>query len=52
MNLPELCNVLATDNRGAKCIAENAICHSRTKHIHVRHHFVCQIVRENIIELV
>lgn len=50
-NLPELSNVmLAADNCGAKCIVENAVCHSRTEHIDVRYHFVRQIVRENIIE--
>lgn len=44
--------ILATDNRGAKCIAENAVCHSRTKHIDVRYHFVREMIREKKIELI
>lgn len=42
---------LGTDNRGAKYIAENVTCHSRTKHIATRYHFVRQLVRNYEIKL-
>uniref|UniRef100_A0A6V7IJ44 Reverse transcriptase Ty1/copia-type domain-containing protein n=1 Tax=Bracon brevicornis TaxID=1563983 RepID=A0A6V7IJ44_9HYME len=36
--------VLFSDNHGAQKLAKNAVFHSRTKHIDVRHHFIREIL--------
>lgn len=52
LNLNDLSTIhLGTDNRGAKYIAENATCHSRTKHIATRYHFVRQLVKNDEVKL-
>ena len=37
------------DNEGAEALANNPEHHSRTKHIHARHHFVRECVRDKLI---
>jgi hypothetical protein len=39
------------DNLSAKYIAKNPVQHSRTKHIDIRHHFIRDLVEQNIITL-
>lgn len=52
LDLTDLSTIdLGTDNRGAKYIAENATCHSRTKHIATRYHFIRQLVKNNELKL-
>jgi hypothetical protein len=42
---------LYCDNLSAKNISKNPIQHSRTKHIDIRHHFIRDLVEENIVTL-
>lgn len=37
--------VIKEDNQGAIAIAKNPIGHKRTKHIDIKHHFVCEAIR-------
>ena len=39
------------ENKGAKSLAKNPKHYARTKHIHVRYHFVCECVQEGKISL-
>lgn len=39
------------DNQSAQKICKNTVCHSRTKHIDIRHHFVRDLISKKIIEL-
>ena len=39
------------DNSNAINISKNPILHSRTKHMEIRHHFIRDLVEENIISL-
>ena len=39
------------DNLSAINISKNLIQHSRTKHIDIRHHFIKDLVEENIVTL-
>ncbi|XP_055858775.1 uncharacterized protein LOC129921113 [Episyrphus balteatus] len=53
MNLPELTKIsIGTDNQGAKHIAENSVCHSRTKHIATRYHFVRQVLKDGKVTVI
>lgn len=38
-------------NMGAINISKNLVQHSHTKHIDIRHHFIRELVEENIITL-
>ena len=40
------------DNQGAICTAQNPVFHRRTKHIHIRYHYVREAVSDNTIKLV
>jgi hypothetical protein len=42
---------LLVDNQGAIALASNPAFHAHTKHIGVRHHFVCECVENNFISL-
>jgi len=42
---------LYCDNLSAINISKNLIQHSRTKHIDIRHHFIKDLVEENIVTL-
>lgn len=44
-------NTIYCDNAGTKKLAENAVYHSRTKHIDVRHHFIRENVKNKVIEI-
>ncbi|CAL9021468.1 unnamed protein product [Prunus brigantina] len=39
------------DNMSAINISKNPIQHSRTKHIDIRHHFIRELVEENVLSL-
>ena len=39
------------DNQSAIKLSENQLCHKRTKHIHVKYHFIRDKVRDKNIEL-
>lgn len=45
------CVQIFTDNMGSQRLAENPMYHARTKHIHVRHHFVRDVLKNKIITL-
>lgn len=40
---------LFVHNKSIIDISKNPIQHSRIKHIDMRHHFICQLVEENIV---
>ena len=53
IKMRELADItVGTDNRGAKCISENAVCYSRTKHIATRYHFVRHTLKNGDLSLV
>ena len=39
------------DNTSANNISKNLAHHSRTKHIHIRHHFIQELVEEGLVVL-
>ena len=39
------------DNSSAINISKNPILHSYTKHIEIRHHFISDLVEENVVSL-
>ena len=43
--------MIMCDNQGCIALAKNPKHHSRTKHIDVQHHFICEKVEEEVIEL-
>ena len=43
--------ILKEDNQGAITIAKNPVSHSRTKHIDIRYHYVCEAVKAGSISL-
>lgn len=42
---------LFVDNKSAIDIFKNPVQHSRIKHIDIRHHFIRQLVEENVVSL-
>jgi hypothetical protein len=50
-DIPSLTN-LHIDNQSAIAIARNLMFHARSKHIEVRHHFVCEKLADNTIDLI
>lgn len=42
---------LFNDNQSAQKLCKNVICHARTKHIDIRHHFVRQLVSTKTVNL-
>ena len=51
-NTDQSATTIYEDNQGAICTAQNPVFHRRTKHIHIRYHYVREAVSENTIELV
>lgn len=49
--LPQDILNLYCDNTSAINISKNPVQHSRTKHIDIRHHFICDLVDEGIVSL-
>lgn len=50
MNLT--CDItLWNDSQSAQKLCVNSICHARTKHIDIRHHFIRQLVSEKIVRI-
>ncbi|RVW81629.1 Copia protein [Vitis vinifera] len=43
--------VVLCDNTSAINISKNPILHSRTKHIDIRHHFICDLVEDKVVSL-
>lgn len=43
---------LMEDNQGTISIAKNPLYHSRTKHIDIRYHYVCEAIKEGTIDLI
>ena len=41
--------VVFCDNTSAINISKNPVLHSRTKHIDIRHHFICDLVEGKIV---
>ncbi|KAA8915806.1 hypothetical protein TRICI_002058 [Trichomonascus ciferrii] len=41
-----------SNNNGSKSIAENPVYHHRTNHIDIRHYFIREKVKKQIIEIV
>ena len=44
--------IINCDNMGSIFMAENAASNQRTRHIHVRHRFVVDLVEEGLIEVI
>ncbi|GKB39753.1 putative ribonuclease H-like domain-containing protein, partial [Tanacetum coccineum] len=40
------------DNESAICVVKNPVCHSKTKHIEIRHHFIRDSYEKKLIEMV
>nr|GEW35779.1 uncharacterized mitochondrial protein AtMg00810-like [Tanacetum cinerariifolium] len=40
------------DNESAICVVKNLVYHSKTKHIHIRHHFIRDSYEKRLIEMV
>ena len=43
--------VLGCDSQSVVYLAKNAMFHSRTKHIDVRHHFIRQVLEDGLVTL-
>ena len=43
--------VMCCDNNGAICLSNDPSFHARAKHIHVRHHYIRELVQMNTIKL-
>lgn len=43
--------VLFCDNSSAIKLSKNLVFHGRSKHIHVRYHFLCDLVNEGVIAM-
>ena len=50
-NVKQDAMTLFCDNLSSINISKNLIQHSRTKHIDIRHHFIRELVEENIVAL-
>ena len=50
MNLE--CIPILCDNTSTICISKDPVLHSKTKHIHIRHHFLWEQVENGEIELI
>ncbi len=42
---------MRADNNGAICLSNDPSFHARAKHIHVRYHYIRELVQDNIIKL-
>ncbi|GJY34294.1 hypothetical protein Tco_0418763 [Tanacetum coccineum] len=40
------------DNESTICIIKNLVCHSRTKHIEIRHHFIRDCYEKRLIDVI
>ena len=43
--------IMRADNNGAICLSNDPSFHARAKHIHVRYHYIRELVQDNIIKL-
>ena len=43
--------IMHADNNGAICLSNDPSFHAQAKHIHVRHHYICELVQNNTIKL-
>jgi hypothetical protein len=43
--------IINCDNTSAINISKNPVQHSRTKHINIRHHFLCDLVESEVVSL-
>lgn len=50
-NIAQNTMILYCDNLSAINISKNPIQHSRTKHIDIRHHYIRELVEDNVIKL-
>jgi len=50
-NITQNTMILYCDNLSAINISKNPIQHSRTKHIDLRHHYIRELVEDNVIQL-
>jgi hypothetical protein len=48
---PQDTMVIHCDNTSAINISKNPVLHSRTKHIDIRHHFICELVDSRVVSL-
>lgn len=52
IKLDELTDItIYVDNQGALCLAEDAVFHTRTKHINIRYHCLRDIIKKGHIKL-
>ena len=49
--VPHPPTILRMDNQGARALAKNPVNHSRSKHIDIKHHFICETIAEGIVWL-
>ncbi|RDX67873.1 hypothetical protein CR513_53204, partial [Mucuna pruriens] len=40
------------DNTSTIKLSKNSILHGRNKHINVRHHFLCDLTKEKVVEII
>jgi hypothetical protein len=45
------CVVIFNDNQSAQRLANNHICHGRTKHIDVQHHFIRKVIDDRVVNV-
>jgi hypothetical protein len=43
--------IINCDNTSAINISKNPVQHSRTKHINIRHHFICDLMESRVVSL-
>ena len=43
--------LIKSDNQGAIALIKNPVKHSRSKHIDIRFHFICECYKENIVSV-
>jgi hypothetical protein len=48
---PQDTMIINCDNTSAINISKNPVQHSRTKHIDIRHHFLCDLVESEVVSL-
>ena len=51
LKVPSQPITLMEDNQGAIVLTKNPVAHSRTKHINIRFHFVCEALEKDVIKI-